>query len=213
MASYRGHLAFAGALGAAYGGAALWRWELDWGPALLAAGLTTLGGLLPDLDSDSGVPVRELFGITAAVTPFFLLPHLDVKGLSLEQKIVTLAAVYLFIRYALSTAFKHLSVHRGMFHSLPAMLIAGLATYLLYPGEDRLLRAFLAGGVMLGFLSHLVLDELCSVDFLGLRLHLNKYAGSALKLFSRSWTANLITYLLLAGLGYLAWDVGFPTWR
>jgi hypothetical protein len=213
MASYRGHLATSTLLGAAYGTAAWWHWRLDWGSACLGAGLTALGGLLPDLDSDSGVPVRELFGITAAVTPFLLLPHLDVKGLSLEQKIVVLAAVYLFIRYGLSTAFKHLSVHRGMFHSLPAMLIAGLATYLLYPGEDRLLRAFLAGGVMLGFLSHLVLDELCSVDFLGLRLHLNKYAGSALKLFSRSWTANLITYLLLAGLGYLAWDVGLPNWR
>jgi hypothetical protein len=92
------------------------------------------------------------------------------------------------------------------------MLIAGLATYLLYPGEDRLLRAFLAGGVMLGFLSHLVLDELCSVDFLGLRLRLNKYAGSALKLFSRSWTANFTTYLVLAGLGYLAWAYGLPGW-
>ncbi len=212
MASYRGHLAFAGALGAAYGGAALWRWDLDWGPALLAAGLTTLGGLLPDLDSDSGVPVRELFGITAAVTPFLLLPHLDVKGLSLEQKIVVLAAVYLFIRYGLATAFKHLSTHRGMFHSLPAMLIAGLATYLLYPGKDLVLKALLAGGVMLGFLSHLVLDELCSVDFMGLRLRLNKYAGSALKLFSRSWLANVTTYLLLAGLGYLAWASGLPEW-
>ena len=182
------------------------------GPALLAAGLTTLGGLLPDLDSDSGVPVRELFGITAAITPFLFLPHLDSKGLSLEQKIVVLAGVYLFIRYGLAAVFKHLTVHRGMFHSLPAMLIAGLATYLVYPGEDRFLRTFLAGGVMLGFLSHLVLDELCSVDFLGLRLRLNKYAGSALKLFSRSWTANVATYLVLAGLGYLAWATGLPVW-
>jgi len=205
MASYRGHLAFAGALGAAVGGVAVWHWDLDWGPALLAAGLTTLGGLLPDLDSDSGVPVRELFGITAAVTPFVLLPHLDVKGLSLEQKIVVLAAVYLFIRYGLAAAFKHLTVHRGMFHSLPAMLIAGLATYLLYPGEDLLLKALLAGGVMLGFLSHLVLDELYSVDFMGLGLRLNKYAGSALKLTSKSWPATLTCYALLAALGLLVW--------
>ncbi len=57
---------------------------------------------------------------------------------------------------------------------------------------------------MLGFLSHLVLDELYSVDFMGLRVRLNKYAGSALKLASRSWPATLTTYVILAGLGFLA---------
>jgi hypothetical protein len=58
---------------------------------------------------------------------------------------------------------------------------------------------------MLGFLSHLVLDEAYSVDFTGARLRLNRYAGSALKLASRSWAATLTTYLLLAALAYLAW--------
>jgi hypothetical protein len=203
MASYRGHLAFSAGLGAAYGGLALWQWDLDWGPALLAAGLTALGGLMPDLDSDSGVPVRELFGISAALTPFLLYPHLE--GLPLERRLVLLGWLYLFIRYVLSEIFKRWTVHRGMFHSIPALLIAGLAAYLLYPARDGRLRLFLAGGVMLGFLSHLVLDEAYSVDFTGARLRLNRYAGSALKLASRSWAATLTTYLLLAALAYLAW--------
>ena len=72
MASYREHLMFSSVLGASYGSLALLRWDLDWGPVFLAAGLTTLGGIMPDLDSDSGVPVRELFGVAAAVTPFLL---------------------------------------------------------------------------------------------------------------------------------------------
>jgi hypothetical protein len=92
-----------------------------------------------------------------------------------------------------------------MFHSIPAMLIAGLVVYLLYPSDNHRLRLFLAGGVMLGFLSHLVLDELYSVDFMGLRIHLNKYAGSALKLVSPSWSATLTTYLVLGLLSYRAW--------
>jgi hypothetical protein len=58
---------------------------------------------------------------------------------------------------------------------------------------------------MLGFLSHLVLDEIYSVDFMGLRVRLNKYAGSALKFFSPSWTATLIAYAILAGLGVATW--------
>jgi hypothetical protein len=211
MASYRGHLSFSAVLGVAYGAFALWRWDLDWGTALLAVGLTTLGGLLPDLDSDSGVPVRELFGLAAAITPFLLYQHL--RGLTTEQTLVVLAGVYIFIRYVLSRIFKHGTVHRGMFHSVPALLIAGLAFYLGYHSStarlnhtsDCLMRLYLAGGVMLGFLSLLVLDEIYSVDFMGLHLKLNRYAGSALKLASKSWPATLTTYLLLALLGYLAW--------
>ena len=101
------------------------------------------------------------------------------------------------IRYGLSHLFKHLTVHRGMFHSIPAMLIAGLIVFLLDHGSDLTVRLFLAGGVMIGFLSHLVLDELCSVDFMG--MHLKKSAGSALKLVSKSLPATLICYGILAG--------------
>jgi hypothetical protein len=205
MASYRGHLAFSAALGIAYGGVGFWYWGLDWGLGLLAVGITTLGGLLPDLDSDSGVPVRELFGVAAAVTPFLIYQHLRDKNLTTEQTLVLLAAVYLFIRYVLSGVFKRWTVHRGMWHSIPALVIAGLAFYLGYHGS-REARMVLAGALMLGFLSHLVLDELHSVDFTGARLHLNKYAGSAFKLASRSWPATVITYAILAVLGYITWN-------
>jgi hypothetical protein len=205
MASYRGHLLFSAGLGAAYGSLALWEWGLDWGPVVLAAGLTTLGGLLPDLDSDSGVPVRELFGVAAAVVPFLLYPSLREGKLTAEQTLVVLGGLYVFIRYVLSSVFKHWTVHRGMFHSIPAMFIAGLAVFLAYHSPSPRLRLFLAGGVMLGFLSHLVLDELCSVDFMGLHVRLNKYAGSALKFASRSRPATAATYAILGVLGYFAW--------
>jgi membrane-bound metal-dependent hydrolase YbcI (DUF457 family) len=206
MASYRGHLLFSAGLGAAYGALSLGEWGLDWGPALVAVGLTTLGGLLPDLDSDSSVPVRELFGISAAVTPFLCFHRVYLLcGRSTERTIVILAGIYIFIRYVLSALFKRCTVHRGMFHSIPAVLIAGLGTFLLYQSHSVRLRGFLAGAVMLGFLSHLVLDEVCSVDFSGLRVRLNKYAGSALKFTSASWPATVFAYALLAGLAYLAW--------
>jgi hypothetical protein len=216
MASYRGHLAFAASLGGVYGALGVYQWHLDWGPACLAAGLTTLGGLLPDLDSDSGVPVRELFGITAAVTPFLVHDLVRQQVGSPERTLVLLAGLYLLIRYVLSEIFKRYTVHRGMFHSIPALCIAGLLTYLFYPADrsldgERTLRLFLAGGVMLGFLSHLVLDELYSIDFTGARLHLNKYAGSALKFASPSRRATLTTYLLLAVLVYCVWAEEFRT--
>ena len=206
MASYRGHLAFASLLGAAYGAVGLLRFDFDWGPVCLATGVTTLGGLLPDLDSDSGVPVRETFGLAAAVVPLLLHRRLErACGLSPEQTLVLLGLIYLGIRYGLAQVFRRITVHRGMFHSVPGMLVAGLALYLIYHSDQFWQRVYLAVGVMLGFLSHLVLDELYSVDFMGLRVRLNKYAGSALKFVSPSWPATLIAYGILTGLSVAAW--------
>src|SRR6266581_4682684 len=99
MASYRGHLMFSSVLGAVYGAAGAWFLRLDWGPAILGAGVATLGGLLPDLDSDSGVPVRELFSLAATIVPLLMLHRLRPFGFSAEQTIVLLGAVYVFIRY------------------------------------------------------------------------------------------------------------------
>src|SRR5712692_10465216 len=209
MASYQGHLAFSSLLGAAYGGVAAWQWEMDWGPVFLGAGLTALGGLLPDLDSDSSVPVRELFGLSAAATPFLLVKRVMSYGFSTEQTLVILCGVYLAIRYGARALFGKLTVHRGMFHSIPAMLIAGLMVFLVYHSPVTQVRLYLAGGIMLGFLSHLVLDELCAVDLMGARLRLKTHAGGPLKFFSSSWSATLVTYGLLAWLVYLVQlDVG-----
>src|SRR5205823_14780894 len=120
MASYQGHLCTSICLGAGYGALGAWGWGLDWGPAFLGLGLTALGGVLPDLDSDSGVPVRELFGLAAAAAPFLLFARVRSAGFTLEQTIVLLAGIYLLIRYGVSEVFKRATVHRGMFHSIPA---------------------------------------------------------------------------------------------
>jgi hypothetical protein len=205
MASFRGHLAASASLGAAYGAWGAVYYQMGWGPSLLGASLTTLGGFLPDLDSDSGVPVRELFNLAGALVPILLLPRLHQEQLTPDQILVVLAGAYLAIRFGLSHLFKWLTVHRGMFHSIPAMLIAGLAVFLLYHNPNVYLRAYMAGGTMLGFLSHLALDELFAIDFMGMTPRLNKYAGSALKLASKSRLATALTYVILIGLAVPAW--------
>jgi hypothetical protein len=205
MASYRGHLIFASALGVAYGGLGLWHLSVPRGPALLGAGLTAVGGLLPDLDSASGVPQRVTFGLLGVVGPLLLLRRLLYHDVPLDEAIVLVGLAYIAIRYGLSHLFKHLTVHRGMFHSVPAMLIAGLAVFLLDHNANLTVRLFLAGSVMIGFFSHLLLDELCSVDFMGMKLHLKKSAGSAVKLASKSWPATLTCYAVLAALALLTW--------
>ena len=204
MASYKGHLGFSASLGFVYGGMARSQLEFDPSTAFVGAALTTVGGLLPDLDSDSGVPVRELFSLTAVLVPLLMWRRLMNANFSDEDLFLFLVGIYVTIRYGLSRFFKRITVHRGMFHSIPGMLIVGLVVYLSYQHPSLRTRLFLAFGVMIGFLSHLVLDELCSVDFQGLTIKLNKYAGSAVKFFSPSIIGTTCTYLILLGLGYLA---------
>jgi hypothetical protein len=216
MASYRGHLTFSTILGAAYGVGGYWFFGIDPIAAGVGGVLTAASGLLPDLDSDSGVPVRTLFGAASILLPLLAVPRIIAVRTPLQEIVVYLILAHVFIRYGLSRMFKRMTVHRGMFHSVPGMVIAGLITFLIYHHWNPLVRAYVACATMLGFLSHLVLDELCSVDISGAHLRLNKFAGSALKFASPSWTATLGTYLLLAALGFLAamqFEGPRETWR
>jgi membrane-bound metal-dependent hydrolase YbcI (DUF457 family) len=211
VAGFRTHITVSTGLGIVYGGAAVQPMGFPTETAVLAAGLTAVGGMLPDLDSDSGVPVREMFGLAAAVVPLMATPRLIQMGVSLEGRLAFMLFSYLVIRYGLSLVFKYLTVHRGMYHSIPAMLIAGLLVYLAYHSPHRPTRVLLAVGVMVGFLSHLVLDEIYSVNFNGVRFKLKASAGSAVKLFSPSFVGTAVCYLLLGALCYLTYqDVSPP---
>jgi hypothetical protein len=202
MANFKGHVVTAAGLGLGYGSFAFWHLQVELGPAVLGAGLTTIGGLLPDLDSDKSVPNRTLFRLLGVGVALVTAQHLLETSSSIAGGFVALAGSYVFVRYFLGYIFRRLTVHRGMFHSLPAMLIAGLAVYLVYARWPESLRLFLAGGIMLGFLSHLVLDEMCAVDLQGARLR--KPFGTAVKLYSASWVATTFTYSVLFTLAYLA---------
>jgi hypothetical protein len=169
---------------------------------VLAAVLTGIGGLLPDLDSDTGVPMREMTALATVFVPLMMLPRLVHLELSREAILATLLLASIAVRLWMLYIFRRLTVHRGMFHSWPAVLIAGLAVYLAYGGPDRSLRWLLAGGVMLGYWSHLLLDEIYAVDWRGWTPRLKPSAGSALKWYSRSAYATAACYALLGGLLY-----------
>jgi len=205
MAGFRTHITVSGACGITYGGFAVQPLGFSTEAGFLAAGITAVGGMLPDLDSDSGIPVRELFGLLAAVVPLLFVRRLMHAGVSMEGILATMLFTYAFIRYGAANVFKRFTVHRGMYHSIPAMAIAGLCVYLAYSSPDRTIRVLLACGVMLGFLSHLILDEVYSVDWRGVKPKLKASAGSAFKFGSSSLVATATCYLILGGLLYLAY--------
>ena len=205
MAGFRMHIGTSTVCGIAYGGVAVKMLGHSPETALLAAGVTAIGGMLPDLDSDSGVPVRELSAFAAAAIPMLALPRLENSGISTEGMFAVMGATYFLIRFGLAWFVRMISVHRGMFHSVPAMLISGLAVYLAYGSPLMSVRLLLAAGVMIGFFSHLLLDEIYAVDFNGIRIKLNNFAGSAIKFVSPSVLATTVCYLILGGLMWTAY--------
>ena len=190
MAGFKAHITVSSVLGAGYGWAACHYYGVPWPAGMLAAGLCGVAGMLPDLDSDSGTPLRESVAFAAAVIPIMLLPRFQHMRMPHETMILAGGAVYLFIRFGLAGLLRRCTAHRGMFHSLPAAAVSGEIAFLLCTGEDVRLRAYKAGGVVLGYLSHLVLDELWSIQWMrGLR---PKHSfGSALKFYGRSFWANV----------------------
>lgn len=202
VAAFREHVAFSTCLGAGYAGV-LYGMGVEWPQSVLAAAFCGVSGMLPDLDSDSGKPIRELFGLAAAIGSVLLIGRMRSVGYSAEESLLAAILLYVVVRFGVQWLFAQLSVHRGMFHSLPAAAIAAEAAYLAHESTDPQVRLIMAAAVLLGFLSHLILDEIYSVDMSGLKVRLKSSAGSALKLFSSSATATVATWLAVGILTYL----------
>jgi membrane-bound metal-dependent hydrolase YbcI (DUF457 family) len=109
---------------------------------------------------------------------------------------------YFTIRYGGAWLLGKITVHRGMFHSIPALFISSQITFLCFPGSDLRIRGLMALGIGVGFLSHLVLDEIYSVKWNGLSVKISNSAGSALKFVGPDYLANIITLGLMFTLTY-----------
>ena len=91
---------------------------------------------------------------------------------------------FLFVRYLLFKVFNSLTVHRGIFHSLLAasffaLIIACISFQFL---KQNATFSWISGAfIAIGFIIHLLLDEVYSVDIANKRL--KRSFGTALKLY------------------------------
>jgi hypothetical protein len=122
--------------------------------------------------------------------------------------VLAIAASYLFIRFVVGAVFRKYTVHRGMWHSIPAAAVAGLLAFILVHGDCLEIRLFKASSVVLGFLCHLVMDEIWSVDVRYGIPRVKSSFGTALKLYTtNSLVSNVLTYgKLLALLAFVVCD-------
>ncbi len=203
MANFKTHLTFSTLVGTGYGVTAYMMFDMPLPTCILAGGLCSVSGMLPDIDSDSGVPLRESLAFGAAVVPMMLVDRLQQLGLSTESIVLAGAATYLFIRFIFARLVKMHTVHRGMFHSIPAAVIFGEVAFLLASGDVNM-RLYKAAAVFIGYVSHLMLDEIYSIEWARGRLRLKRSFGTALKVWGRKWWPNLAVFAKLAILSYVA---------
>jgi len=195
MAGFKTHVTFSSSLGVGYAAAGFVLLDIPWPSCILAGGLCGVSGMLPDLDSGPGRPLRESMSFAAAVVPMLLLERFQVMGWPHEMMVLAAAVLYCFIRFGVAAMLRKYTVHRGMFHSVPAALIAAMVAFLLVGCRDYDTRVFKAGAVFTGFMSHLVLDEIWSINWRS--ANLKKSFGTAIKFWGHDLWGNVSTYAKL----------------
>lgn len=207
MANYQTHLTGGVLVGAA---AALLSGGLGMVTAVempFIALVGTWGGLAPDLDSDNSRPIQIMFAYATVVVPFVALWRMPFLYDTLLEAVAAWIIIASIVRGPICLALKKLTVHRGIFHSIPAALIFGCLGFLLSGRrvDDVPLQTAVGVSAAAGYLAHLILDEVWSVDFEGRRL--KKSFGTALSLWeSNNRAAMVAAYVLLLFLGMLTWE-------
>ena len=153
--------------------------------------------LLPDVDADDSKPLRAVFEV-AGIIAGFLVAFAFAGHFAALELVGIWAGAWLIVRWPVRMAFAHFTVHRGLWHTLLMALVLALAAGIfaerwlrLGPGMAWLVTGF----VLLGYITHLVLDELASVDVLGRQVKAS--FGTALKPLSlRAWPGSLMLLAL-----------------
>ena len=169
--------------------------------AVIVFTLAVIGSGLPDIDSDTSKPVQILFGIIGVVCPVVMYKLFLGENATMESIFLCILGLYLVIQHLLSKIFMKYTKHRGIYHSIPAAIISGEIVFLIFASSELATRLFFASAVTGGYLSHLILDEIYSVDLMGLKI--KSSLGSALAFTAPSKIVTLLAYLLLIILGIL----------
>lgn len=180
--------------------------------------LGTIGGLLPDIDSDNSTSLDIIFNLFTFSAVLIMLRYVskdsvdkkDIQQFSLVELIALPLLTYALMKHMLRPIFEKITVHRGSCHSLLFVLLMALITThttLLLSSEvntQTINNAWLAGGfIFLGGFTHLLLDEIYSVDLSNARI--KRSFGSALKLaYFRNRSITLLTIFFIAALAYTA---------
>lgn len=196
MADFKTHLTGGIVVGATFSAISFISFEMNIVQSFAVFTMGLLGGILPDLDSDSGKPLALISGMLSVLFPALLLTQISSEtSFTPEFLISYFAFSYFVINYIFCELIKKMTKHRGIMHSIPfAFLCAEIAYLLFYPsGQNMTTMAALS--VFFGCIIHLILDELNAFYFkFGFIPLLNKSSGTALKLYSKDIFPNFLIF-------------------
>jgi membrane-bound metal-dependent hydrolase YbcI (DUF457 family) len=144
-----------------------------------------LGSVLPDIDLKDSRPSRAMFAGLAIFFSFAVLFNAATE-LSIAELWILWLGTLVIVRYGLHSIFHRISVHRGIWHSILAAVFVSVATAVVFRnllGKPEGVSWLAAAFMFVGYVTHLTLDEVYSVDVMDTRV--KSSFGTALKFFDR----------------------------
>ena len=180
MGNFKQHITCSTVTGIAVGGIA-YHFGISPSACLVSVGLCSFAGMLPDIDSDTSKSFQECIYLTAGIGCILTAARLRHHDFDPDLAMLGGAFMFLFIRFVVAAWIKKITTHRGMIHSIPMAILSGELAFFVVTGETVQERLIKAAALMIGYLSHLILDEVYSIDSTGATLRLKKSFGTALK--------------------------------
>jgi len=169
---------------------------VDINQALVLLFFGTLGGVLPDIDLENSKPIQITSSILSVFIPLLAILTL-LESLSITKMLFIWFLSAMILHFIIFKIFFKFTVHRGIIHSIPMGFLFAQILIISFSQifEFQNLFSLMCGMFLfMGFLIHLILDELISLNAFGISF--KKSLGSALKIFDRNnFIGSIILYL------------------
>jgi len=152
--------------------------------ALLFFGM--IGGILPDIDLENSKPIQITSSILSIFIPLLAILTL-LESLSISKMLFIWFLSAMLLHFILFKILLSFTIHRGVIHSIPMAIVFAQTLNIFFSQilHFEELFSLLCGFFLFsGFIIHLVLDEIVSLNAFGMSF--KKSLGSALKLYDTS---------------------------
>lgn len=159
--------------------------------------LGTIGGLLPDIDAHTSIAVRIIslgLSIFLGFLVLFKFGHL----FSLLVILLLLVCCFVFVRL-LFNLIAIITTHRGLIHTVPFGVLCGatVTTIAYHYYSTTVIHAWMCGlFVTIGFITHLLLDEMHSITLINNKTYIKNSFGTAFSFWRVDHPIGTITLYL-----------------